>query len=177
MFNLAGLLAVALSWKRFQPRALVRIAVCAAILLVVVPIAYGLIVVFAPARQGVHMRVSWPQAEIARRMTAIWTRETGRPLRIVAGSDWVAGLVGVSAPDRPSLLTKGNRALSPWISAERLRREGMLIVWDAGKPHIPEPLATIVAERIGVIAREEHFTWPGSEGGDLAIGYVIVAPD
>ena len=176
MFNLAGLLGVALNWRRFDPRALERIAGCAATLLLVVPIAYGLIVAFAPERQGLHMRVSWPQAEISRRMTAIWTSETGRPLRIVAGSDWIAGLVGISAPDRPSLLSNGDRALSPWISAERLRREGMLIVWDAGKPHIPEPLATIVAERIGVIAREEHFTWPGSEGGDLAIGYVIVAP-
>jgi 4-amino-4-deoxy-L-arabinose transferase-like glycosyltransferase len=177
MFNLAGLLAVALSWKRFAPRALVRIAVCAATLLAVVPIAYGLVVVFAPVRQGVHMRVSWPQAEIARRMTAIWTRETGRPLRIVAGSDWIAGLVGVSAPDRPSLLSKGDRALSPWISAERLRREGVLIVWDASRPHIPKALATIVAERIGVIAREEHFIWPGPDSGNLAIGYAIVAPD
>jgi 4-amino-4-deoxy-L-arabinose transferase-like glycosyltransferase len=177
MFNLAGLLGVALSWKRFEPRALVRIAVCAATLLVTVPIAYGLIVVFAPVRQGVHMRVSWPQAEIARRMTAIWTRQTGRPLRIVAGSDWIASLVGVSAPDRPSLLSKGDRTLSPWISAERLRREGMLIVWDAGRPHIPKALATLVAGRIGVIAREEHFAWPGPEGGDLAIGYVIVEPD
>jgi hypothetical protein len=120
------------------------------------------------------MRVSWPQAEISRRMTAIWTRETGRPLRIVAGDDWIASLVGISAPDRPSLLSKGDRALSSWISAERLRREGMLIVWDAGKPRIPQPLETIVAEGT---RGEEHFTWPGPEGGDLAIGYVIVAPD
>ena len=176
MFNLAGLLGVALNWRRFDPRALERIAGCAATLLVVVPIAYGLIVAFALERQGLHMRVSWPQAEISRRMTAIWTSETGRPLRIVAGSDWIAGLVGISAPDRPSLLSNGDRALSPWISAERLRREGMLIVWDAGSPRVPQALSKIVAEHAGLPAREEHFTWPGLEGGDLAIGYVIVAP-
>ena len=94
----------------------------------------------------------------------------------MAGSDWIAGLVGISAPDRPSLLSKGDRALSPWISAERLRREGMLIVWDAGSPRVPQALSKIVAEHAGLPAREEHFTWPGLEGGDLAIGYVIVAP-
>jgi hypothetical protein len=33
---------------------------------------------------------------------------------------------------------------------------------------------TIIAERMRA---EEHFAWPGPEGGDLAIGYVIVAPD
>ena len=176
MFNLAGLLGVALNWRRFDPRVLERIAGYAATLLVVVPIAYGLIVAFALERQGLHMRVSWPQAEISRRMTAIWTSETGRPLRIVAGSDWIAGLVGVSAPDRPSLFSKGDSALSPWINAERLRREGVLIVWDAGSPHVPQALSRILAERAGLSAREEHFAWPGPEGGDLAIGYIIVAP-
>jgi hypothetical protein len=174
MFNLAGLLGVALTWRRFEPRALARIAACAATILIVVPIGYGLVVVFPPERQGLHMRVSWPQAEISRRMTAIWTSQTGRPLRIVAGDDWIAGLVGVSAPDRPSLLSNGDRALSPWISAERLRREGMLIVWDAGTPRVPLALSTIVAERTRAV---EHFTWPGPEAGDLTIGYVIVAPD
>jgi hypothetical protein len=174
MFNLAGLLGVALNWRRFEPRALARIAACAATLLVVVPIGYGLVVAFMPERQGLHMRVSWPQAEIARRMTAIWTSQTGRPLLIVAGDDWIASLVGISTADRPSLLSTGDRALSPWISAERLRREGMLIVWDAGRPRIPQALSSIVAERNRA---EEHFAWPGPEGGDLAIGYVIVAPD
>jgi hypothetical protein len=97
-------------------------------------------------------------------------------LRIVAGDDWIASLVGVSAPDRPSLLSKGDRALSPWISAERLRCEGMLIVWDAGRPRVPQALSRIIAERAGLPTREEHFAWPGPDGGDLAIGYVIVAP-
>jgi hypothetical protein len=101
------------------------------------------------------------QAEISQRITAIWTSQTGQPLHIVAGDDWIASLVGVSAPDRPSLLSKGDHALSPWINAERLRREGMLIVWDAGRPRIPQPLSTLVAERTRAV---EHFTWPGPEG-------------
>jgi hypothetical protein len=53
----------------------------------------------------------------------------------------------------------------------------MLIVWDAGSPRVPQALSKIVAERIGLFAREEHFIWPGPEGGGLAIGYVIVAPE
>jgi len=35
-------------------------------------------------------------------MTGFWRRETGQQLRIVCGDDWIAGLIGISARDRPS---------------------------------------------------------------------------
>src|SRR5262249_41410335 len=110
MFNLAGRLGVALAGERFREQALRRLAAAAAIVLVVVPIGYGLIVLGVARRAVSPMRVNWPQAEISRRLSAIWTRETGRPLRIVAGDDWIAGLVGISAADRPSILSRGERA-------------------------------------------------------------------
>jgi 4-amino-4-deoxy-L-arabinose transferase-like glycosyltransferase len=173
MFNFAGLFAVALTADRFQPRALKRIAACAAALLVLVPIGYALIVLYLPSWHGTQLRANWPQAEISRRMAAIWRRQTDAPLRIVAGDDWVAGLVGISAPDQPSILSKGSLGLSPWISAERLERQGMLIVWNANRVHIPHALRPLVEAGV---RGEEHFSWPGRANGDLAIGYVIVPP-
>jgi hypothetical protein len=174
MFNWAGLLAIALTAPRFGPRALQRIAASAASLLIVVPIGYALIVLAVPERHGTHMRVRWPQTEIARRMESIWVQRTGRPLRIVSGDDWIAGLIGVSAKGQPSLLNRGERALSPWIDAERLQRQGMLIVWDVNKDRIPPALGPLVAARP---QGQEHFLWPGAAAGELTIGYVIVAPN
>ena len=120
------------------------------------------------------MRVSWPQAEISKRFAAIWARETGRPLRIVSGDNWVAGLVGISAKDRPSILNNGDPALSPWIGRERLEREGMLIVWEARSKRIPPALQSLVDAHA---AGEERFRWRRSKvRGDLVIGYAIVPP-
>ncbi len=138
------------------------------------PFAYALVVAAGPSRAGAPLRVSWPQAEISKRFAAIWARETGRPLRIVAGDDWIAGLVGISAKDRPSILSRGNPAFSPWITPDRLERDGMLIVWDAKTGRIPEPLRPLVAAHP---ARQERFSWRRSKDrGDLVIGYAIVPP-
>jgi 4-amino-4-deoxy-L-arabinose transferase-like glycosyltransferase len=174
MFNLAGLLAVALTTARFNERALRRIAICAGALLIIVPIGYALALAIGPSRAGAPVRVSWPQAAIAERFAAIWAREIGRPLHIISGDSWIAGLVGVSAKDVPSIFTWGDPARSPWITPERLEREGMLIVWDARTRNIPEPLQAVVA---AAPAREERFRWRWSDKkGDLAIGYAIVPP-
>ena len=174
MFNLAGILAVALTSERFDFTALRRITIAAAVAIVVVPLAYALVVASGPSRAGAPLRVSWPQADISKRFAAIWARETGRPLRIVSGDNWVAGLVGISAKDRPSILNNGDPALSPWITHERLEREGMLIVWEARSKRIPPALQPLVDARP---AGEERFRWRRSKDrGDLVIGYAIVPP-
>ncbi len=174
MFNLAGLLAVALTARRFDVRALQRIAVCAGVLLALVPIGYAAVVLIGPQRDAMRMRVIWPQAEMSERLSAVWARETGKPLRIVGGDAWIAGLVGVSAEGSPSIFTDGNPAYAPWITPDRLRREGILIVWDARTKRIPPALAPLVAaHKTG----EERFAFrrvkPGKE---VAIGYAVVPP-
>ena len=174
MFNLAGIIAVALTSERFDGTALRRIAVCAAVAVIVVPLGYAAVIAAGPSRAGAPLRVSWPQAEISERFAAIWARETGRPLRIVAGDDWVAGLVGITARDRPSILNRGNAKFSPWITPERIERQGMLVVWEASTRRIPSQLLPLVAARP---AREERFKWRRSKDrGDLVIGYTIIPP-
>jgi 4-amino-4-deoxy-L-arabinose transferase-like glycosyltransferase len=174
MFNLAGILAIALTSERFDSTALRRIAICAAIAMVVVPLAYAVVIAAGPSRAGAPLRVSWPQAEISTRLAAIWARETHRPLRIVSGDNWVAGLVGITARDRPSILINGDPAVSPWITRERLERDGMLILWEASTKRIPPGLQQLVA---AAPVREERFRWPRSRArGDLAIGFAIVPP-
>jgi 4-amino-4-deoxy-L-arabinose transferase-like glycosyltransferase len=175
MFNSAGLLAIALTASRYTPAALRRIALTAAVLFVVVPLGYAAVVTFDAHRTSrPGMRVNWPQRAIAERLGEIWARETGQPLRIVAGNPWLAALVGVTNKDTPSILINGDLTISPWISRDRIEREGLLAVWDAGSNTIPEPLLPLIAT---APRREERF---GAKGGNgerkFAVGYAIVPP-
>jgi 4-amino-4-deoxy-L-arabinose transferase-like glycosyltransferase len=133
MFNLVGLLAIAICASRFDSVALHRIAACATAALVLVPLGYALTVVFWLPLTGKALRVNWPQSEIALRMSAVWVSETRRPLRIVSGESWVAGLIGLTAEGRPSIFTEADPALSPWIGRERVGEHGILVAWDALK--------------------------------------------
>jgi hypothetical protein len=163
---------VGLASSRFHMHTLSRIAALAAVLLVLIPVGYALAVKLDARRLGKPMRVNWPQAEIADRFGAIWNRETGRPMRIVSGDSWIAGLVGSTANDNPSILDNGDLTLSPWITRDRISNEGMLVVWASpGKP-MPPQLAEFVA---GLAVGEERFKY-ASSGQEFAIHYVVVPP-
>jgi hypothetical protein len=173
IFDLVGLLAVALVSNRFRALTLARICAFAVALLILVPTGYAL-VFGAGLRWSPNLsRVQWPQAEIARRFGEIWVRETaGRPLRIVTGRNWVAGLVGITAPDLPSILNSGNLTRSPWITPERIARQGMLIVWDGDDKRLPEML---VPYRASHPAGTGHFEVRGGRY-DIVINYIVVPP-
>lgn len=173
MFNLVGLLAVALCASRFTDEALRRIAVGAAVLVTVVPIGYAVTAGLVPRGSRPPLRVQWPQAEIAERMAAIWARQTQAPLRIVAGENWIAGLIGLSHKDHPSLLSNADVEYSPWISPDRLRKQGMLVVWDHDKT--PIELQPFLASPGLPAARLERFKSRYSER-EILIGYLIIPP-
>jgi 4-amino-4-deoxy-L-arabinose transferase-like glycosyltransferase len=173
-FNYAGILAIAITSRRFSNEALRRIAVCAGVLLIGMPVGYAVVTVVRQMRSDAPMRVDWPQAEISQRFVDLWAHETGQPLRIVAGNPWIAGLVGATAADRPSLFSRADHASAPWITPERLEREGMLVVWEASNTRMPRALLPLAA---AAPVREESFRWKRSaDGGEIVIRYVIVPP-
>lgn len=121
------------------------------------------------------LRVVWPQADIARELAAAWSAETSRPLRIVAGTSWIAGLVGIDHPDRPSIMTEGVAAFSPWIKPERLRHEGALLVWTEGRGANASP--DLVAMAAGHEIRERRIAFAhGKNGEDIVVKYVVLQP-
>lgn len=132
MANLSGLLMIALTAGRWSAERLSRLAAIALAVLVAVPAVYVFAVDYAPNVRGKLLRTAWPQKAIATRLREAWAEKTGAPLRIVAGDEWVAGLVGLDGPSHPSILTNGNLRLSPWITPERLTREGALVAWQEG---------------------------------------------
>ena len=177
MLNLVGLLAVSLTWYRFDTKALRRLAYCAMTVLIAVPTGYAAAVLYSPMLAGQIKRQNWPQTEIATRMGQVWTKATGRPLRIVAGNNWLAGLVALSCCEKPaSLFTYADFALSPWITEERIAREGVLIVWRDGDLDL-EKSAKLV-RLIGSHDRgAERFTVPRFPGAKpIDIRYAILPP-
>jgi hypothetical protein len=63
---------------------------------------------------------------------------------------------------------------SPWITPERLEREGMLVVWNANGKWTPKFLHPIMAT---APVREERFSWKRpTDGADIVIRYAIVPP-
>ena len=177
MLSLVGLLIVALAPGRLDHATLKRLTVMAGALLVAVPAIYAADTLIEPRLTGTPKRQGWPQAEMNKRFQTLWLSQTHRPLRIVAGNFWVAGLVALSPNDMPSILTNGDMALSPWITPERLKQQGALLVWEMRNPAEPPPaeLVPLVGERpTGV----ERFDWPVFTGApQLLIGYAIVAPN
>lgn len=143
---------------------------------VLVPLGYALAVPqMHRFTSAPPLRVVWPQTDIARALSSAWTSETDKPLKIIAGSSWVAGLIGLNHPDRPSILTEGVLAFSPWITPERLRREGALLVWTEGRGSIATPALAAMATSYPV--REARIAFPrGQPGQEIVIKYVVLKP-
>ncbi len=102
-------------------RTIWRWALAAALLL---PIggAIGLALTF----QRGGLSATDPQAEFARDTAAIWAAGTGAPLRIVGGDHHYAMAANVALADRPAAWAFGEQA--PWITPERVKREGMVVL-------------------------------------------------
>ncbi len=116
-------------------------------------------------------RANWPEKAIAAAAAAAWSKEVTKPLRIVAGDTWPAGLVGTRHPDRPSILTSGDMTLSPWITSELLVRDGAFVVFEP-KRTVPEPLKALMGDRQ---PKPLEFYAAGRASG-AQLSYVIVPP-
>jgi hypothetical protein len=176
-FPLLAILVISWLSARLDERVMKRLGVVALLIAVALPIAYAVVVPrVGHLGSSKPLRVNWPQKEIARTLSAAWTAETGRPLKIVAGSSWLAGLVGINHSDRPSILTEGVLAYSPWITRERLRREGALAAWVEGRESTTMPaLEALIAGRQ---IKEVRVAFPRSNAPEaLVIKYVVLNPE
>ncbi len=161
---------------RLTDRGLQRLSTIGLALAVLLPLGYAVVVPSLNRWTAAPLlRVNWPQAAIARELSQAWTAATNRPLKIVAGSAWVAGLVALDHPDRPSILTDGVRAYAPWITPERLDREGALLVWIEGRSHGAMPaFKALVGDRPVETLR---IAFPRGKPTDVAvIRYVVLPP-
>ena len=173
MFNLSGLLLLALVPGRFDGRRLARIVVMAAGLVALIPAVYAASVKFRPALSDKPSRVVWPQEEIASRLLRAYARETGAMPRIVAGPVWEAGLVALAAPGTPSVSIDGDMRKSPWVSARDVAEIGALALW----PTRARPSPALAALTAGQTLRREVFLWSDSPSArPIRITWTAIPP-
>lgn len=129
MYNLIGVVAVALLGRRIGAGELRKLAGCATVLIVAVSCAYAGIRWSSCNLAGQLQPVCWPARAISEKAEEIWHEEVSGRLGIVAGDPDLAALTGLNADDKPSIFTDLDYRLAPWITPQRLWQQGMLLVW------------------------------------------------
>jgi hypothetical protein len=104
-------------------------------------VAAGIVVLpwFGIAGLGVDR----PSGAMGRFFAESFERRTGTPLAIVAGERRTAALVALGAPVRPSLYLDATPERTPWVTADDVRRKGVVVVWpnDDTRAQVPADIA------------------------------------
>jgi Dolichyl-phosphate-mannose-protein mannosyltransferase len=122
---------------------------------------------------------------LAERVQDEWQNTTASPLRIVAGDYDTANVVAFYLPEQPAALPLAEPATAPWVTPERMAREGVALTCSMGKvghdcEGLPmQAIDKIVANnpegsrRSEVTIERSYFGEPGKPGRFLI---VIVPP-
>lgn len=73
-------------------------------------------------------RASFPAPQVAEQLQAIWQQHSSRPLTLIAGETWLSGAVALATGPQVQVLIDGNPAYSPWVGADALREDGVLVL-------------------------------------------------
>jgi len=138
------------------------------------PLAYVLSTALVPEWRGKPSRTQWPDRALAGTFSQAWMKETHAPLRIVASDGWLGGLIAMRLEPRASIFIDGNPRHAPWITKDRLAREGALVVWQTSATDSPPPALSLPGMRMMGV---KTFSWPREPGTKpLRIGWAILPP-
>jgi Dolichyl-phosphate-mannose-protein mannosyltransferase len=141
---------------------------------VLVPVA----LVVLPWATGTELKVAQPAAAMGRFFADSFARRTGRPLAIVGGDQRLAELVAIGAPSRPHVYFEINPAPETRITADAVRRNGAVIVWQSPDtnptppPDIHERFPDLTPELPQAFARPVRGRLP-----PLRIGWGVIRPE
>jgi len=183
MFAFSGLALVVLARRALvihRPR---LVAAIMAALVVATPILHTAGLWLSPHLTHKGHRVVWPGTAIGKAVNDAWTRETGgaaagRPLAILAGNTWLAGLAALYGTSRPAVMLEATHAYAPWVTPEDLRRDGAIVLWQirgAGEEAMPAIYGD--AGSLASVREPMRFSWPGGLPiGDIVVGWAIIHP-
>jgi hypothetical protein len=175
MWNLTGLIIVEAAGARRDFAPLPRLAYCLVVLFAIGLGGYLLSNVFVPEWENKPSRTQWPAQHLSDGFTRIWENNAHQPLRIVAADGWLGGLIAMDSRPRPSVWTDASFVKSPWITPDRLARDGALVVWRIRDGDgLPSPLSHLPGLKV---LGTTLFAWPSTpKAQPLRIGYGIIAP-
>lgn len=181
-WNLSGLIALYFLGAQTPDARLIRMAKSSLIIVILVPVVYGIIAVANTYTDRKPSRTAWPDASMAAYFDHAWQQQTKCELEIIAGENWLTGLIAAKHPQRPSVLIDGNFLHSPWLSPQDLLEHGGLFVWHErgeGKVHgkLQPLLANFGPDRQIADPQIAEFAWPTKENyPPLKIGWVLIPP-
>ena len=80
---------------------------------------------------AVELKNAQPATAMGDYFADAFQRRTGKPLAIVTGDPRLASLVAFAAPSRPSYYDFVDPARTPWVTADDIKKKGLMVVWPA----------------------------------------------
>ena len=177
MSTTSGLLAIALASGRFTESGFRRLISGAAAVLIGIAAVYAADSLLGNRAQGRYrpQQASWPAVEIAHLALQAWSQEAGAPLHVVVGETRLAGVVALAAPTDPSVLSEGEYWRSPWVTPERVKREGALIIWSEPGGLPPNRMRELAGT---ATIHHAEVAWPRAPGKPpLQLFYAVKRPE
>ncbi|GAA0320127.1 glycosyltransferase family 39 protein [Psychrobacter aestuarii] len=176
MWALSGLLVAsfikpeyfAIANKRMQRRLIVWLSI--ATVLSMVYVGAGDYLRHKPSR------MQWPEQAIADNAAQTWQDYSSCPLDSVSGDRWLGALIAMNN-DFPSQMISGPASHSPWMTAERLRTHGTLVVKEADA-EVELPLLDQVVNKGDFIKHQGQWqiAWRDAEIAPLIIDWTLYVP-
>jgi hypothetical protein len=145
--------------------------------LLLVPAAMAASSAFVLPWLNSDLRIAQPFEAMGLFFSENFERRTGAPLKIVGGHLRTAALVALGAPTRPSVFIDAAPQRSPWVSMDRLRSQGAILLWPTSDtagtapPTIAERFPQLVPEVPRVFARRVQGRLPL-----VRIGWAVIRP-
>ena len=131
MWNLSGLMLAALIPESVLAQRWRRLYLCFAVFLALLTV---LMLLFIGGKDQIRhkpSRTGWPDRALAAALQQQWQRYSSCSLQLVAGEYWLAELVATSLEPRASAIPDAQPELAPWVDLPRMRRQGMMLIWQA----------------------------------------------
>ncbi len=135
------------------------------------------LVALAQFRLGVENDAAYT-SDVAAALEREWKRATAQPLRLVGGPFELVNSVVMYVPERPSTYSDFSSYLSPWVTQERIAREGIALVCPSDYGGCIDRLDKRAAGHGGGRRSEVELTphWLGIAGAPLRFTLAIIPP-
>ena len=178
MFNFSGLVVLYFLGGRLTDARARRVMLGALLLLPLIGALYAAQHIYRADMSDKPMRTLWPQAEIASELRAAYQSETGSPLKIVAATDWLGGLIASSGGEQLRVRIDADLVKSPWVTDKDISEDGVLVAWLAGRA-LPASMSDFIGSKGFKTsdAKRRSFIWhPSKADKPIQIEYIAIPP-